>query len=202
LPDAPAPTCAPPRRPISPPRTLPGAGTGTRWGLSIAATALSTYALDAVATLAGTALVASGLLAGAATPAAAAFLAASYLAWGLGLRENLRANWLLLTATGTSTNVLSKLAHDLVEARGGRARWQRLAADAGYAGSELAKELPYYVAAIAASGFTDYISAADAMVFLGGANLGAAAYEYALARGTRAALRGTLAAAHRNGPTG
>jgi hypothetical protein len=36
---------------------------------------------------------------------------------------------------------------------------------------------------------SDAVSAADAIVFLGGTNLGAALYEYGLARATRAFLR-------------
>jgi hypothetical protein len=187
-----------PTRPAPPVTSAaaPGRTAGAQWGLSIAATALSTYALDAVATFSGTALMAAGVLDGAGPGGAASFLGISYLVWGIGLRANLRANWMLLLTTGTSTNVLSKLAREMVAGRGGRPRWQRLAADAGYAGSELAKELPYYAGAVAAAGLTDAVSAVDAMVFLGGANLGAAAYEYALACTTRAALT------HRAGRTG
>jgi hypothetical protein len=37
------------------------------------------------------------------------------------------------------------------------------------------------------------VSSNDALIFLGGANLGAAAYEYGLARATRALLRVTNA---------
>ena len=47
----------------------------------------------------------------------------------------------------------------------------------------------YYAGAFAAALATSAISAADAMVFLAGTNAGAGAYEYALARGTRALLR-------------
>ena len=49
---------------------------------------------------------------------------------------NLRANWALLERTGTSTNALSTAGYDLV--RGPRGR--RIAAAAGYVGTELAKE--------------------------------------------------------------
>ena len=64
-----------------------------RWSFACAATVLSTYALDAVATAAGLALVASGLLLGLDHVPILAFLAASYVAWGAGLGVNLAANW-------------------------------------------------------------------------------------------------------------
>jgi hypothetical protein len=107
--------------------------------------------------------------------------------WGLGLRANLRANWLLLRRTGTSTNVLSKAAFELTRRRGPRTQW--LAAGAGYVAVELAKEAPYYAGAFGAALLTDAVSSNEALLFLGGANLGAAVYEYVLARLTRRALR-------------
>src|SRR5690349_12447467 len=88
-----------------------------RWIVSLAATAASTYALDAFAAAAGAALVASGLAGGLGRPAAVVVLLASYAAWALGLGANVRANWALLARTGTSTNVLSKAAHDLARRR-------------------------------------------------------------------------------------
>ena len=110
------------------------------------------------------------------------FLASTYILWGAGLRVNLRANWELLGSTGTSTNVLSKVAYDLARLRTDSARAQRIAADAGYVCMEFAKELPYYAGAFGAAILTDSISSNEAIVFLGGANLGAAVYEYGLAR--------------------
>ena len=74
------------------------------WTLSLAATAAST------AVTAGISLVASGLLAGLNHPWVVALLLASYAAWGFALRANVDANWTLLSATGLSTNVLSKAA--------------------------------------------------------------------------------------------
>ena len=151
---------------------------------------VSAYALDAFATAAGVALVASGVLAGIESPLPLLFLAATYAAWGVGLRANLAANWALLVRTGTSTNLLSKAAHDLARARRAGARARRAAASAGYLVTELAKEAPYYAGAGGAVLATDAIAATDAILFLGGANLGAAAYEYGLARATRRFLRG------------
>jgi hypothetical protein len=158
--------------------------TARRWGVTLTATAASTYALDAVATGAGVALAASGVLRGVDHALVVGFLAASYVAWAAGLRVNLAANLALLERTGTSTNALSKAAYDLAGAR-----WRRLAAAAGYVATELAKEAPYYAGAFGAALATDSVSSNDALLFLAGANLGAAAYEYGLARLTRAFLR-------------
>jgi hypothetical protein len=155
--------------------------------VTAAATAASTYALDAMATAAGVLLVASGLLSGLDHPLVLAFLATSYVVWGLGIRANLRANWVLLRRTGASTNVLSKAAFELTRRRGPRT--QRFAASAGYVATELAKEAPYYAGAFGAALLTDAVSSNEALLFLAGANLGAAAYEYGLARLTRRLLR-------------
>lgn len=148
------------------------------------ATVVSTYALDLVATAAGVLLAATGLLAGVAAPWLLTLLVASYVAWFLGLRTNLAANARLLAATATSTNVLSKAAYELTRRRSPRVR--RWAASAGYVATEVAKEVPYYAGAFGAAALTDPVDAADAVVFLAGANLGAAGYEYLLGRGTAA----------------
>ena len=159
-----------------------------KWTVSLAATAASTYALDTVAAAAGAMLAASGLLAGAETRWVVAVLIASYATWAVGLRANLRANGRLLAATGTSTNVLSKAAYEVARRRTGNADAPRLAAAVAYALTEVAKELPYYAAAFGAAAATDAVTSADALVFLAGANLGAALYEYGLARLTSAVL--------------
>ena len=91
------------------------------WAFTVAATAVSTYALDAFATAAGVLLVASDALSGLPQWQALVLVAASYVAWGAGLRLSLRANWSLLEQTGASTNVLSKAAH-AADARADRAR--------------------------------------------------------------------------------
>jgi hypothetical protein len=160
-----------------------------RWLATLGATAVSTYALDAVATAAGVALAATGLLHGAPQLVLLGFLTLTYVAWGAGLGRNLSANWALLQRTGTSTNALSKAAHDLAALRGWRPRAQRVAGAAGYVATEVVKEAPYYAGAFGAAVVSDSIASGDAIVFLGGANLGAAAYEYGLAGLTRAFLR-------------
>ncbi len=163
-------------------------GGAVAWGVSVVATAASTYALDAMATATGLVLAASGVLTGASHALLLTTLGVSYVMWGLGLRANLRQNHELLTRTGTSTNVFSKAAYDLAAARSVSPQVRRFAASAGYAATELVKEAPYYVGAFGATILTDSVSSADALVFLTGANLGAAAYEQGLARLTRLLL--------------
>jgi hypothetical protein len=157
-----------------------------RWAITLGATAASTYALDVIATAAGVALASSHVLSGAEHWMLIVVLVASYATWGAGLRVNLRANWALLEQTGTSTNALSKAGYDLVK----RPRARRVAAATGYLATELAKEVPYYAGAFGAAVLTNSVSSNDALIFLAGANLGAAAYEYGLARLTRAYLGG------------
>ncbi|BCJ47208.1 hypothetical protein GCM10010168_72030 [Actinoplanes ianthinogenes] len=155
------------------------------WATSLVATVAATWALDAWAAATGAALVASGLLTGLGHRWVVVVLLVSYTVWVLGLRANLGANGSLLAATGTSTNVLSKLAYDLTRRRFGEGSAARLAAAVAYTATEVAKEVPYYVAAFGAAAATDAITTDEALIFLAGANLGAAFYEAALARLTR-----------------
>lgn len=159
-----------------------------RWAVTCSATLVSMYALDAIAATAGLLLAASGLLQPLDRWVLLSVLVCTYVAWGAGLLANLHANWSLLEATGTSTNALSKAAHDIADRRtsGRRTRW--VAAAAGYTSTELAKEVPYYAGAFGAALVTDGVSTGDAIIFLAGANLGAAIYESGLARLTRAFL--------------
>lgn len=166
-----------------------------KWAITLVATAGSTYALDAIATAAGLVLAASHVLRGLDHWLVLVLVGGTYVVWGAGLRVNLQANWALLEATGTSTNALSKGAHDLAKLRSASLRTRRIASAAGYVGTELVKEAPYYAGAFGAVVLSDSVSSTDALVFLGGANLGAAAYEYGLARLTRAFL--TLSASRR-----
>ena len=158
------------------------------WTATGVATLASTYLLDLVSAAAGAGLVGSGLLEGIGAGAATAFLAASYLAWGGALRPSLAANWALVERTGASTCLPSKLAHDVARRCRASVRTRRIATASGYVGAELAKEAPYYAGAAGAVLLLDGMTPADALVFLGGANLGAAAYEYGLAQGTRGLL--------------
>lgn len=164
--------------------------------MTAVATIASTYALDLIATATGILLAASSLLNGVDPVLLVAFLAGTYVVWGLGLRANLSANWSLLEQTGTSTSVVSKAAHDLAATRTQSVRRRRLAASIGYLGTEIAKELPYYTGAFGAA-LADAVSSRDALIFLAGANLGAALYEYGLARLTRAFLQRRSQAAPR-----
>ena len=169
------------------------------WAITLGAMAASTYVQETVIAAAGVVLAASQLLQGFDLVTVIAFVAGTYIVWFAGLLKNLEANWALLEATGTSTNVLSKAAYELVKRRTRSARARKVAAAAGYACTEIGKEVPYYLGAFGAAVVSDSISANDALVFLGGANLGAAAYEYGLAGLTRAILRNKGAAGRRQG---
>ena len=155
------------------------------WAATGVATLASVYALDAISTATGALLVTSGLLHGIGLGAAMAFLLASYAAWGVALRPSLAANWALLQRTGASTCLPSKLAHDIARRRGTGQRTRKIAAASGYVGAELVKEAPYYLGAAGAVLLIEGVTSADVVRVSGGANLGAAAYEYGLAqRGT------------------
>ena len=155
------------------------------WLITGLATAASTYALEAVATTTGVALAASGLFDGFGRPLLLGVLVATYVAWAAGMRANLAANWSLLESTATSTNLLAKAAHALARASGARPRTRRRATSTAYVLTELAKELPYYAGAFGAELASEAVSTDDALVFLAGTNLGAALYEYGIARATR-----------------
>ncbi len=159
------------------------------WLISIIATVISTYALDAIATAGGVLLVASGAFAAVGHPLMLVILAGTYVAWGAGLRVNLQANFELLEAVGTSSNALSKLGYELARKRSNALRPRRIAAAVGYVGTELAKEVPYYAAAFGVAIASDSITSRDALIFLAGTNLGAALYEYGLGTVTRRCLR-------------
>ncbi len=161
-----------------------------RWAFTIAATALSTWTLELVATAAGLALVASQVLQTAPRGLVLGFLAITYLTWAAGLRVNVRANWCLLEATGTSTNALSKGLFDLLRHRSSSRRALRTASAIGYVGPEIVKEAPYYAGAFGAALLSEAVDATDALIFLSGTNIGAAVYEYTVGRLTRGYLDG------------
>lgn len=156
-----------------------------KWAATLIANVISTYALDTICTAAGILLVASGLLSGLDFRGAAIVLALSYFLWAGGLSTSLTANWRLLERTGTSTSLLSKLAYDLAGLWTKRAGLRRFLSAAGYVVFELAKESPYYLGAFGLAFASEAISGEEALVFLAGANAGAAVYEYVLGRSTR-----------------
>ena len=64
----------------------------------------------------------------------------------------------------------------------------RAASAVGYVATEIAKEAPYYAGAFGTALLSDTVDSTDALVFLAGTNLGAAAYEYGVARLSRTFL--------------
>ena len=170
-------------------RELRRFGSTARWTLTIAATAASTLALEAVATAAGVLLAASHVLDGAHRTVVLGVLATTYVVWVAGLRVSLRANWRLLDETGTSTNACSsKMAFELARLRSCSPRRVRATSAVGYVATEVAKEATYYAGAFGTALVSSSVDAMDALVFLGGANLGAAVYEYGVARLVRGLL--------------
>jgi hypothetical protein len=155
------------------------------WVTTVAASIVTFYGLDMVATGAGLLLVASGLLAGISHWEALALFVATNVMWGMGLWSMLLANWELLQRTGASTNILSKAAYDVAVRLTASRRWRCVAANVGYIGTELAKEAPYYFGAAGVALFSDSITAVDALVFIVGANVGASIYGFTLAHGMR-----------------
>ncbi|MDQ3739291.1 MAG: hypothetical protein M3337_09005 [Actinomycetota bacterium] len=152
------------------------------WAGSLVATVVSAWALDGVAVAVGLFLAASNVLNGAPHGVVLGVLAATYVLWVAGLRANVMANWRLLDATATSTNVLSKIAFELARLRSSSQRTQRVASAVGYVGTEIAKEVPFYAGAFGAALVSDSVDTTDALVFLAGTNIGAALYEYSVAR--------------------
>lgn len=165
-----------------------------RWLITIGANVISFYVLDIVAVACGFGLI--GALNVFFPEAFMApmgyillFLVGTYLAWGYTLGKNLSANWQLLEATDTSTNVLSKAFYDLAPRISSAVGVRKMLAAAGYIGTELAKEIPYYVAALSAAAASDAITLKASLLFLGGANIGAAVYEMVVALGTLRVIR-------------
>lgn len=161
-----------------------------RWGVTIAAHVSSTYVLDSVAVVSGIALVGvvnmvePMFLKNLSIGYAVAFLMTTYTIWGIALKKNLKANWRLLEETGTSTNAFSKAGYDLARSFTNYKVVQKVTAGTGYVVTELAKEIPYYVGAFSVTAISQGVSTTESFIFLGGANLGAAVYEYGLAKGT------------------
>ena len=152
-----------------------------RWGVTLAATVASSLVIDLVATGSGLTIAASGVFADRSRSVVICFLAAAYVVWFAAMRVSIHANWRLLCATGACTNGLSKLGFDIARRRGWSERAERLASAAGYVIREAAMDVSYYVGAFGTALVSDSVDTTDALVFLGGANLGAAGYEYVAA---------------------
>ena len=154
-----------------------------RWGITLAATAVSTYALDVVAT-------AAGLRAGRLARSCAAsttllllgFLAGTYVAWGAGLRVNLRAPTGRCSSGPGRAPTRSRRPRTTSCGCGRRASARaRFAAGAGYVGDRAREGGAVLRRRLRRRRCSPTRSPpSDAMIFLGGANLGAAAYEYGL----------------------
>lgn len=159
-----------------------------RWGITAGGTVGSTLAIEGIATACGLTLSNSSALDTWGTKSLMLFLAESYGMWFKGMRENTNANWELLEQEGVSTNAPSKALYDMAGRRGWSERKQKIVAGAGYVGTEIAKELPYYTGAFGAATVWNEISNDDAIIFLAGANIGAGLYEYGFSKITKVGL--------------
>lgn len=159
-----------------------------RWIFTIGVFLGSIGVIDGIATLFGTILVVSGLFEDFSILHLTVFILGTYIFWFYGINANLKANWNALEQEGVSTNVPSKALYDFSKSRKYSLRVQKITAGFGYVITELTKELPYYVGAFGAASFLEEITNKEAIIFLGGANIGAGIYEYIVARGTNQLL--------------
>ena len=142
---------------------------GRAWLATAVATAASTYALDAAATAAGVALAASGAAARRGRGLGCCASSAPRTSSGApACGRNLRANWALLQRTGTSTNALSKAAHDLAALRGRRPRPAPGARRPATSRPRSPRRRRTTRARSARRCVSDAIAVGDAIVFLGG----------------------------------
>ena len=160
-----------------------------RWGITFAATAISTYALDAVATAAGVLLAASHLLRGVDHALLLGFLTGSYVLWAAGLAGQPRGELEAARGDGNEYQraVQGRLrpgeAQDIQCPRTAARGRDRLRSHRACQGGAVLRRRA------GAALLSDTVTSSDALIFLAGANLGAAAYEYGLARMTRVFLR-------------
>lgn len=150
----------------------------------------SSWLLDGLATLVGVAVVAWGGFDHVPIGALVVASIVSYVAWGAGLIFNVNANGRLLATHGVSTNLVSKIVHDVVaRRRRSTERARRVAAASGYVVLELVKEVPFVVGAIGVVAVSDSLATPSFFAFMIGANAAAATYELAVGLGTNRLLR-------------
>ena len=152
------------------------------WLITLAATAASTYALDAVATAAGVLLVAPSCWAGSTTPSRSP----SWPRRTCCGASPCGRTWAPTGAAAPDGNQHQRAVEGGVRAHGAPGTEpQRIAAATGYVATEMAKEAPYYAGAFGAAASPTRSRPPTRCSSSAGANLGAAAYEYGLARLTR-----------------
>jgi hypothetical protein len=150
-----------------------------KMGITGSAFAMSWLAIDGMAT--ATAFATIGLnnlsnkvigvgLEDLNTPTLIGILASSYVYWGHEMRKNFHANFDALEQEGISSNALSKIMYDYASGKTDSEKLRRLAANTGYAATELIKEIPWLVTFLA-------LPTKEAIVAYIGANIGAGLYE-------------------------
>ena len=145
------------------------------WVITLVATAVSTYALDAFAIVVGALLAASGSSPGSTGRRCSP-------SWPPPTRSGAPACASISRRTGRCSSRHRREHEHPLQGRarhraGSDTRARACAASRhrrGYVLTELAKEVPYYASATGAVLVSDTVSASEAIVFLAGTNLGAA----------------------------
>lgn len=166
----------------------------TRYTITGGLTLLSSFGLEVVAI--GGATITAGInpFANLDAKYAVGAVVVSYIPYLTSLFKNADQSWKSLQETGISVNIFAKAGYDLSKNITGSQKLQKFSAYSGFLGSELAKEIPWYIGAFAGkeimSGWVPELYTPNIeYAFLAGANVFAAGYLYAQAGGVELALR-------------
>ena len=167
----------------------------TRYGITGGLTVLSSIGLEAVAISGATIAAGINPFANLDVKYAIGALAVSYIPYLTSLFKNADQSWQSLKETGVSVNIFAKAGYDLSKNITGSQKLQKFSTYSGFLGSELMKEIPWYVGAFAGkeimSGWIPELYTPNIeYAFLTGANIFTAGYLYAQAGGVELALRG------------
>lgn len=167
----------------------------TRYAITGGLTILSSVGLEAVAFSGATITAGINPFANLNVKYAIGTMAVSYIPYMTSLFKNADQSWQSLKETGVSVNIFAKAGYDLSKKITQSEKLQKITTYSGFLGSELTKELPWWVGAFTGkeimSGWVPELSTLNIeYAFLAGANIFAALYLYAQAGGVEVALRG------------
>lgn len=167
----------------------------TRYAITGGLTMATSFGLEAVAI--GGAIITAGInpFANLDVKYAIGAVAVFYIPYLTSLVKNADQSWQSLKETGVSVNIFAKAGYDLSKNITGSQKLQKFSTYSGFLGSELMKEIPWYVGAFAGKEIMfgwvpEFHTPNMEYAFLAGANLFAAGYLYAQAGGVEVALRG------------
>lgn len=167
----------------------------TKYAISGGLTGLSSFGLEAVAITGATITAGINPFANLDAKFAITAVVASYIPYLTSLFKNADQSWQSLKETGVSVNIFAKAGYDLSKKVTQNEKLQKITTNSCFLGSELAKEIPWYVGALTGkeimSGWVPELDTSNIeYAFLAGANVFAAGYLYAQAGGIELALRG------------